>query len=425
MLAKAGEGVNNGNLCSRGRFGMEYVNSADRLTQPLVRNEAGELVPATWDEALDRVAAGLKKAKSAGGGKAIGFLASATCTNEDDYLLQKLARSVLGCNNIDNPARLGETATVAGLTATLGYAAMTNSISDMADADAVFIIGSNTTAGHPVLALQLVKAARQGKALIVADPRKTDIAARARVHLRLKPGTDLMLLKGMMRHIVDSGLEDAEFIAAQTEGYAEFLASLQSVTVDEAAAACGVEAAALREAAELYASAGAAGIVYSMGLTQQAGAVANVQALADLALLTGNLGRPGTGIAALVASTNTQGACDMGCLPDYLPGYKPVAATSRGLTAPEMLSAARAGEIKALYVMGDNPVMSAAGQAEVREAFEKAEFVVVQDAFLTETAALADVVLPACVTAEKDGTVTNTERRVQLVRRALEPKGDS
>jgi formate dehydrogenase (NADP+) alpha subunit len=425
VTAAVGEGVNGGNLCSRGRFGMDYVNAEDRLTTPLVRDEAGQLAPATWDEALGRVADGLKKAKAAGGGKALGFIASATCTNEDDYLLQKLARAVLGSNNIDSPARLGEAATVAALAPMLGFGAMTNSIADLAEADVVFVVGSNTTAGHPILALQLIKAARHGKALIVADPRATDIAGRARVHLQLKPGTDLSLLKGMLRHILDKGLVNKDFIAGRTEGYDEFAASLASVSVDEAAAACGIEPAALREAAELYASAGAASIVYSMGATQQASATANVQALGCLALLTGNLGRPGTGVNALAGAANTQGACDMGCLPDYLPGYKPVATGSVGLTIPAMLSAAAAGDLKALYIMGDNPVITAAGGIAVVDALKTAEFVVVQDAFLTETAALADVVLPACVTAEKDGTVTNTERRVQRVRKALDPRGES
>jgi formate dehydrogenase (NADP+) alpha subunit len=425
VTAPLGDGVNGGNLCSRGRFGMDYVGSGDRLTQPLVRNESGELAPASWDEALAKVGEGLRKAKAAGGAASVGFFASATCTNEDNYALQKLARGVIGTNNLDCGARLGEAASAAALRRTLGYGAMTNSIADLSQADVILVAGSNTTAGHPVLAMQLVKAAREGKKLIVIDPRITDIAARAQIHLRLKPGTDLALLQGMIRHILDSGLGDAGFVAERTDGYEEFVRSLDAVSVEAAADACGVEVTLLREASQLFGSAGAAAIVCSLGVTQQVDGVANVEALAALALLSGNIGRPGTGVNALASSANTVGACDMGCLPDFLPGYRSLGREAAGKTAGQMIEAGVAGALKALYIMGDNPVVSQPDQARVREALEKTDFVVVQDAFLTETAALADVVLPACVTAEKDGTVTNTERRVQRVRRALEPQGES
>ena len=434
VKAPIGEGVNQGNLCVKGRFGMEYVNSDERLIAPLVRGEDGLLTPATWDDALARAAEGLKKAKAA---KAVGVIASARCTNEENYLLQKLARTVLGTNNIDSGARYNQAAAVATVGKVLPYPAMTNSVADLTDADVLLIAGSNTTEEHPVLALQLIKAARQGKTLIVIDPRRTDIAKRATLHLAVKPGTDTLLLAAMLRHIIDSGLQDKDYIAANAEGYEELVESLQAVSLEAAAEACGLAAADIKTAAELYGKAAAASILYSAGLTQQVNGAAAVTALADLAVITGNLGRPGTGINGLAGQANAQGACDMGCLPDYLPGYHALtdadgvkaveAAMGRlgdknpGKTIGEMLQGVLDGQIKALYVVGENPAVSEPGAAAVKEALEQAEFLVVQDIFLSETARYADVVLPACVITERDGTLTNTERRVQRVREALPP----
>lgn len=316
---------------------------------------------------------------------------------------------------------------------------MTNSIKDIHMADVILIIGSNTTEAHPVLSLEVIKALRQGKTLIVADPRRTDLARRAHLHLQLRPGTNVALLKGMMRHIVDSGWEDTTFIAERTENYQAFRESLNSMTVERAADITGVPAADIRQAAELYATAGAATILYAMGITQHHTGTDNVLAVANLAMLTGNIGRPGTGVNPLRGQSNVQGACDMGGLPDVFSGYQKVdnpeviakmeAAwgvtledREKGKTIMEMMRAVDEGEIRALYIMGENPVLSDPDQHHVEETLKRVEFLVVQDIFLTETAQYADVVLPATTSVEKDGTFTNTERRIQRVRKALEPR---
>ncbi len=316
---------------------------------------------------------------------------------------------------------------------------MTNSINDIHEAEVIFIIGSNTTEAHPVLALEVVKALREGKTLIVADPRRIDLARKAHLHLRLRPGTNVALLKGMMRHIVDMGWEDKGFIAERTDNYEAFRESLNHMTVEEAAAITGVPAADIRKAAELYAMAGAANIIYAMGITQHHTGTNNVLSVANLAMLTGNIGRPGTGVNPLRGQSNVQGACDMGGLPDVFTGYQKVdnpeliakmeAAWGvtledrvKGKTIMEITRAVDEGEIRALYIMGENPILSDPDQKHVEESLKKVEFLVVQDIFLTETAEYADVVLPATTSAEKDGTFTNTERRIQRVRKALDPR---
>jgi formate dehydrogenase major subunit len=315
---------------------------------------------------------------------------------------------------------------------------MTNSISDLSEADVLFICGSNTTEAHPVIALEVVKALRAGKTLIVADPRKIDLARKAHLHLQLHPGTNVALLKGMMRHIVDLGLEDRAFIAARTENSELFFESLKHMTVEEAAKITGVPAADIREAAELYAKADKANILYAMGVTQFSTGTNNVLSIANLAMLTGNIGRPGTGVNPLRGQSNVQGACDMGGLPDVFTGYQKVdnpeiiakmesawgvtlADRMKGKTVMEIMDAVADGEIRALYVMGENPILSDPDQHHVEETLKNLEFLVVQDIFLTETAQYADVVLPAAASTEKDGTFTNTERRIQRVRKAMEP----
>lgn len=439
VKARVGEGVNKGNLCVKGRFGMEYVNSEERLVSPLVRGDDGLLRPATWEEAINRAAEGLKKAK---GPQTVGIIASARCTNEENYLLQKLARTVLGTNNIDNGARYNHAAAVATLKPMLGYAAMTNSIGDLAQADVILVAGSNTTEEHPVLGLELIKALRAEKQLIVVDPRCTDLAKKATLHLAVKPGSDAALFAAMLKHIVDAGLVDEEFVAERTQGYEDLLASLESVDLERAAETCGIRPEDIRAAAELYAKAGAASILFSAGLTQQRFGAAAITALVDLALVCGNFGRPGTGINCLAGPANAQGACDMGCLPDFLPGLRSLSDgeavraveaamgarmsdTTPGKTISEMLAAAAAGSLSALYIVGENPAVSEPDQPKVREALEKVGFLVVQDIFLSETARYADVVLPAGSVLERDGTFTSTERRIQRVRKAMEPYEDT
>ncbi len=319
---------------------------------------------------------------------------------------------------------------------------MTNSIKDLHEAQVIFVVGSNTTEAHPVLALEVIKALRGGATLIVADPRRIDLARKAHLHLPLRPGTNVALLKGMMRHVVDMGWQDDDFIAERTENYEAFCESLESMTVEQASDICGVPADDIRRAAELYATADRANILYAMGITQHHTGTNNVLSVANLAMLTGQIGGPGKGVNPLRGQSNVQGACDMGGLPDVFSGYQKVdnpdaiakmeaawgvtlADREKGMTVMEMMHAVDTGKIRSMYIMGENPVLSDPDQHHVEDTLGKVEFLVVQDIFLTETAEFADVVLPAASSFEKDGTFTNTERRIQRVRKALEPRGES
>ena len=429
---------NRGRLCVKGRFAHSFIGHPDRLTSPLVRRD-GRLVEATWDEALDLVAGRFRAALDRLGPHGVAGLASARCTNEENYLFQKLFRAVAGTNQVDHCARLCHASTVAGLAATLGSGAMTNSIDEIDVQDAIFVTGSNTTETHPVIGTRIKRAARRGARLIVADPRRIELAEEAEVFLPLKPGTNVALYNALACAILEEGLADREFIAERTEGFEEWEASVRSCTPEKAAGVCGLDAGDIRRAARIYAGARAAGIYYAMGVTQHTAGTESVMALSNLALACGKLGKAGCGINPLRGQNNVQGACDAGALPDVLPGYRKVSDPAAraaaaavwgreppaepGLTVTEMIRAAETGHIGFLYVMGENPLVSDPDIGHVREALQAAEFLVVQDIFLTETAALADVVLPAACFAEKDGTFTNTERRVQRVRKAVPPPG--
>jgi len=429
-----------GLLCVKGRFGFDFLHQETRLTRPLIRRN-GELCPATWEEVLDFAAARFAEIRSRHGPDAIAGLASAKCTNEENYLMQKLLRAVIGTNNIDHCARLCHASTVAGLARAFGSGAMTNSVADLEQADAIFVIGSNTTECHPVIGAAIKRAARRGARLIVADPRAIELTDYADLHLRQRPGTDVALLNGLARVILQEGLADEDFIAQRTEGCEAWRASVEPYTAEFVEQISGVAAADLIAAARIYAQAPAAAIVYSMGITQHTTGTDNVLALANLAMLTGNIGKPGAGVNPLRGQNNVQGACDMGCLPDVYPGYQRVADDSArakfeqawgvplpaapGLTVVEMMEAAAEGKLKALYIMGENPMLSDPDITHVEEALKNLDLLVVQDIFLTETAQLADVVLPAAAFAEKDGCFTNTERRVQRLRKALDPPGQA
>jgi len=319
---------------------------------------------------------------------------------------------------------------------------MTNSIAEFENADTVLIIGSNTTEAHPVIGLKLRRAAAsRGAKLIVADPREIDLTRHAVLHIRQRSGTDVALINAMMNAILAENLEDKQFIAERTEGLEEAMPAIQEMTPEKAEKITGVPAEKIREAGRLYAKAERASIVYAMGITQHSHGTDNVKALANLAMLTGNIGKPGTGINPLRGQNNVQGACDMGGLPNVLPGYKPVTDEAArkaceavwgreipgqaGLTMVEMFNAAEKGEIKAMYIMGENPALSDPNLNHTRHTLDKIEFLVVQDIFMTETAQYADVVLPGATFAEKDGTFTNTERRVQRVRQALQLPGQA
>jgi len=436
------KGLNKGNLCVKGRFGLGYAESPDRLTTPLVRNSKGALEKASWDEALRLVVEAIKAARDAKGGQVVGAICGTHCTNEAAYLLQKLMRGVIGSNSIDAVDHAEQSASEEALGLTLGGSAASNSRLDLSQADVILVVGANLTESHPVLALEVVKAVRNGKTLIVIDPRKTELAAKATFHLSPKPGTDLAALRAMMRHVLDSGLVDAEFVDARTEGFATLKEMLSAVDVGIEAATCGIDVELLGAAAAGLARAGAAATIYGTGITQGPKAAATVAGLAYLALLTGNLGRPGSGLIPLRSGANSQGLADMGVRPDKLPGgFATNAAEAvskledawgvslgglgRGESVGEMLAARKAGELGVLYVVGADPALAVADEKTVRAALEKAVFVVVQDSFLTDTAGYADVVLPAVVASEDEGTFTNGERFVQRVRAATPTHGES
>jgi formate dehydrogenase alpha subunit len=439
--AESGSIPNDGLLCVKGRFGMDFVARADRLAQPLIR-ENGSFRKASWEEALAFTAERLLAIRKSRGPDALAGLASAKTTNEENYLMQKLVRAGFGTNNVDHCARLCHASTVAGLAMAFGSGAMTNSISELRDASLIFVIGSNTTECHPIIGIRIRQAVASGRAsLIVADPRSISLAGIADLHLRHRPGTDVALLNGMMHVILEEGLEDGGFIARRTEGFDEVRKAVADCPPELATKITGVPAEDIRTAARMYARAKDAVIVYAMGITQHTTGTDNVLALANLAMMTGNLGREGTGVDPLRGQNNVQGACDMGALPNVYSGYQRVddAAVREkfqkawnvdlpqtpGLTVVEMMNAAEAGRVRGMYIMGENPVLSDPDIAHVRAALESLDFLVVQDVFMSETAELADVVLPAFSFAEKDGTFTNTERRVQRVRPAVLPPGDA
>lgn len=460
--------VNKGSLCVKGRFGFDFINSKDRLKRPLIRQKkdvrsqktkvrrdqtqehqntrapdrnnstaAPLFREASWDEALDLIASKLKEIKSKFGPDSIAGLSSAKCTNEENYLMQKFMRAAIGTNNIDHCARLCHASTVAGLASAFGSGAMTNSISEIAQADVILLTGSNTTENHPIIALEIKKAVKDGAKLIIVDPRSIELCEVAHLHLQQRPGTDVAWMNGMMNVIISEGLWDEEFVKERCENFEEFRKVIEKYTPDYVEKITGISQKDLKEAARVYAKAQRATIIYSMGITQHTTGTDNVLSTANLAMLTGNVGKESTGVNPLRGQNNVQGACDLGALPNVFPGYKKVTDESirktfeeawkaslpskDGLTVVEMINAAGEGKLKALYIMGENPMVSDPDLKHVEEGLKNLELLVVQDIFLTETAQLADVVLPAVSFAERDGTFTNTERRVQRVRKAIEP----
>ncbi|NLI33266.1 MAG: formate dehydrogenase subunit alpha, partial [Deltaproteobacteria bacterium] len=426
----------------KGRFGYDWINHPDRLKTPLIREGEG-FREASWDEALKLVAERLGNIKAKFGPDALAFFSSARCTNEENYLMNKFARAVIGTNNVDHCARLCHASTVAGLAASFGSGAMTNSIDELDNSDVILVTGSNTTEMHPVFGSAIKRAVRSGKTkLIVVDGRKIDLVNHAEMWLRHKPGSDVAWLNGMMHVIINEGLYAKEYVAERTEGFEELKKSVSTYTPEKVEEISGIPKDDLIAAARLYAKAPAASIIYAMGVTQHINGTDGVKSVANLAMLCGNIGIEGGGVNPLRGQNNVQGACDMGALPVVYSGYQavsseemrskmaeawgvPVLPDNAGLTIVEIVNAAAEGRIKSLYVMGENPMMSDPDQHHVEEGLKNLDFLVVQDIFLTETARLADVVLPAACFAEKEGTFTSTERRVQLVRKAVEPPGDA
>jgi formate dehydrogenase (NADP+) alpha subunit len=435
--------VNKGTLCVRGSYGCDFVHSPDRLLKPLVKSKSnGDFEELSWKEALQLVGTRFKRIKDEYGGDSLAVVGSSKCTNEENYLLQRFARAVLGTNNIDNGGRLYNSASRVGLGSSLSFSGTTNYLSDLEQTELVLVVGADPAASAPAVGYAMKRAVRQGGAkLLLVDPRQTKLSSFAHLWLRPKVGTDIALMNGLAKVIIDEHLLDEEFVARRTDNFEAFDASLKMYTPEYVEEATGVPGKEIHAAARLYAEASRAAIVYSTGITQHAAGTDAVKALANLALLTGNIGRRGGGVYALQRENNGQGACDMGTLPKFLPGYQSVVeAQARGkfeerwgvslppeagLTALEMMEEARKGKIKAMYIVGENPVLSFPNSRLTKETMTSLNFLVVQDMFLTETAKLADVLLPAASFAEKEGTFTNFEGRVQKVQRAIAPLGQS
>jgi formate dehydrogenase major subunit len=448
--------ANSNRLCVKGRYGFDYVQHKHRLTQPLIRkpgipkhkdfvvdpNNWQEIFrEATWEEALDVAAKGLREIRDQYGKRALAGFGSAKCTNEEAYLFQKLVRTGFGSNNVDHCTRLCHASSVAALMEGINSGAVSNQVRDVAHAEVIFLIGSNPTVNHPVAATWLKNAAKSGVKLIMADPRGTDLARHATYFLQFKADTDVALLNAMLHVIVEEGLADKKFIADRTSGYEALAENVKKFSPELMAPICGIDAQTIREVARLYATSKASMILWGMGISQHVHGTDNARCLIALALSTGQIGKPGSGLHPLRGQNNVQGASDSGLIPMFYPDYQRVGtATARkrfeklwkteldpdpGLTVVEVIHAAKRHEIRGMFIMGENPAMSDPDVEHAREAMAALDHLVVQDIFLTETAYLADVVLAATAWPEKIGTVTNTDRMVQLGRKALAPPGDA
>lgn len=448
--------ANLGRLCVKGRFGFDYIHNAERMTKPLIRRDGvakgqvADLDPAnplthfreaSWEEALSLATDGLRRIRNRDGAKALAGFGSAKGSNEEAYLFQKLVRLGFGSNNVDHCTRLCHASSVAALMETIGSGAVTAPFAEAAHADVIFIIGANPTVNHPVAATFFKNAVKRGAKLIVVDPRGQALSRHADIMLRQKPGSDVALLNAMMQVIIADGLYDRNYIAGFTEDFERLRDHVAKFTPEAMTQICGIPANSIRQTARTFATAKAAMIFWGMGISQHVHGTDNARCLISLSLLCGQVGRPGTGLHPLRGQNNVQGASDAGLIPMFLPDYGSVTDQTvrakfeqawgakldpdRGLTVVEITDAIHAETIKGLYIMGENPAMSDPNVAHARAALAKLEHLVVQDIFLTETAAYADVILPASAWPEKDGTVTNTDRRVQLGRAAVPLPGDA
>ena len=415
--------------------GWQFINHPDRLTTPLIK-ENGEFREASWDEALDLVASTLKKYADTDPNK-LGFYACARSPNENIYITQKLARAGCGTQNVDHCARICHGPTVAGLATTFGSGASTNGYDSIEEADFIFCIGSNNMEAHPLFGRKIIRAIKNGAKLVVADPRYTPTAKLAHEYMQFKTGTDVALMNGMIKIIIENGLQDDEFIKNRTKGYEEMKEVAMKYDLDKVAEITEADPEQIERVAIEYAQAENAAIVYSLGITEHSHGADNVMSTANLAMLTGNLGKIGGGVNPLRGQNNVQGACDMGALPSDYVGYQKVAnpeitkkfseayqidlPTTPGLTLVEMMNAAHSGDLKVLYIHGEDPVLSDADIKHTKEAIANLEMLIVQELFMTDTAAEADVVLPAAGWGEQEGTFTSGERRVQWLRKAQEP----
>jgi formate dehydrogenase major subunit len=433
--------ANNISTCVKGKFGWDYVNSKDRLEKPLIR-EGDNFREATWDEALDLIARRLGEIKAQHGPDSIGYISSSKCTNEESYLMQKLARAVMGTNNIDNCSRYCQSPATQGLFRTVGYGGDSGSISDIAQSALVMIVGSNTAEAHPVLATRVKRAHKlNGQKLIVADLREHEMARRADIFFRPNPGTDIVWLSALSRYILDHGLAQTDFLNQWVNGVEEYRKSIEPFTLEYAAEVCGLSIDLLKQVAHEFAAAESACILWAMGVTQHCGGSDTSTAISNLLLVTGNYMRRGTGAYPLRGHNNVQGTSDFGSMPAYFPGYDKVddaeaheryekgwgvkLSTVKGLDNHEMVEAIYDGKLKAMYLVGEDMYSADSNANFVGEGFSRLDFFVVQDCFFSLTCRYADVVLPASPSLEKDGTFTNTERRIQRLYQAMEPLGES
>jgi formate dehydrogenase alpha subunit len=449
--------VNQGNLCVKGRFGYDFLYHPDRVTVPLIRRtpqaagartaaaERSEWREASWDEALDLVANRLVEIYGRDGADAMAVYCCAKATNEENYLLQKLYRALFRTNNVDHCTRLCHAGSVVALLKSLGTSAMSNTASEVIESDCFIVTGSNTTENHPIIALQMKEAvAKYGAKLIVIDPRRLELCDFATLWLPLKPGSNVPVFAAMAHVIIAEGLVNQQFVADRTEGFDEFCRSMEKFTPEYAEAISGVDRRLIVEAARMYATAANGAIYWGMGISQLSHGTASALGLIHLALLTGHIGRRGTGLNPLRGQNNVQGASDAGAMPFHYPGYMEVEqeenarlweaawnvepgglSRRRGLTTTEILSQAHPGGVRSLYIMGENPVMTEPNMNLTRQHMQQLEFIVSQDIFINESGAYADVILPAAAWAEKEGTFTNTDRRVQRVRKAITPRGQA
>jgi formate dehydrogenase major subunit len=433
--------VNGISTCVKGKFGWDYTNHADRLLKPLIR-EGDSFREASWEEALNLVGRRFSEIKAAHGPDAIGVIASSKCTNEESFLSQKLARAVIGTNNIDNCSRYCQSPATQGLFRTVGYGGDSGSISDIAKASLVITIGSNTAESHPVLATRVKRAHKlNGQKLIVSDLRKHEMARRADIFIQPRPSTDIVWLCAAARYIIENGLQKTDFIAEWVNGFEEYRKSLEPFTLEFAEQTTGIPAKTIETVARTIAEAEAVCILWAMGVTQHCNGSDTSTAISNLLLLTGNYKRPGTGAYPLRGHNNVQGASDFGSMPQYYPGYQKVEddaardnyekawgvklPTSKGLDNHQMTNAVLEGKLKAMYLIGEDMITADANAHRVGESFSQLDFLVVQDCFFSETCRYADVVFPASPALEKDGSFVSTERRIQRLYQVFEPLGES
>lgn len=433
--------INNGTLCVRGSYGCDFVHSPERLTSPLIISD-GDFQETSWEQALELVASEFARISDKYGPDSLAVISSSKCTNEENYLIQKFARCVLGTNNIDNGSRLYDSATRTGLGPTIGYVGTTKDLSALEQSEVILVIGADPTSSAPIVGYAIKRAVKYGGAsLILVDSLQGKLSAFADYWLKPRAGTELILLNTLAKIIIEDSLIDEEFITRRTDNFEALSKSLQKYSLKYAEDITGIPGDEIQAAARLYAAANQVAIVYGQGITQHSNGTDNVKALANLAILAGNVGRIGGGIYALQRDNNGQGACDMGALPDFLPGYQSMSdAETRskfeefwkvqlplhpGLTAVEVIEKIKDGKIKGLYIIGENPVLAFPDSNLVVEALASIDFLVVQDMFLTETAVMASAVLPAASFAEKEGTFTNFEGKVGRLHKAIEPLGES